>query len=71
MLWETILTTLLIVGLSDLIRELFTPLEWSALVLPVAILLLSMSLYFIRQGRERSPGEHRGGSKHAGEPGAS
>jgi uncharacterized membrane protein YqhA len=72
MLWETILTTLLIVGLSDLIRELFTPLDWSALVLPVAILLLSMSLYFIRQGRDRSALEPRGGShRPEGESGPS
>jgi uncharacterized membrane protein YqhA len=49
MLWETILTTLLIVGLSDLIRELFSPLAWSALILPVAILLLAVSLFFIRK----------------------
>lgn len=49
MLWETILTTLLIVGLSDLIRDLFTPLAWTALILPVAILILAMSLFFIRK----------------------
>jgi uncharacterized membrane protein YqhA len=50
MLWETILTTLLIVGLSDLIRELFSPLQWSAIILPVAILILALSLFFIRKG---------------------
>jgi uncharacterized membrane protein YqhA len=49
MLWETILTTLLIVGLSDLIRELFAPLAWSALILPIAIVLLAVSLFFIRK----------------------
>jgi uncharacterized membrane protein YqhA len=49
MLWETILTTLLIVGLSDLIRDLFTPLAWTALILPLAIFVLAMSLFFIRK----------------------
>ncbi len=53
MLWETILTTLLIVGLSDLIRDLFSPLAWSALILPVAILILAVSLFFIRKGDAR------------------
>jgi uncharacterized membrane protein YqhA len=50
LLWETILTTLLIVALSDLIRGLFTKLEWSALTIPAAILLLALSLFFIKKG---------------------
>ena len=49
LLWETILTTLLIVALSDLIRGLFTKLEWSALTIPAAILLLALSLFFIKK----------------------
>jgi uncharacterized membrane protein YqhA len=49
MLWETILTTLVVVALSDLIRDVFTPLEWRALVLPAAILVLAVSLYLIRK----------------------
>ena len=50
LLWETILTTLLIVALSDLIRGLFTKLEWSALTIPAAILLLALSLFLIKKG---------------------
>jgi uncharacterized membrane protein YqhA len=49
LLWETILTTLLIVSLSDLIRDLFTKLEWSALAMPVAILVLALSLFFMKK----------------------
>jgi uncharacterized membrane protein YqhA len=49
LLWETILTTLLIVALSDLIRGLFTKLEWSALTIPAAILMLSLSLFFMKK----------------------
>jgi uncharacterized membrane protein YqhA len=49
LLWETILTTLLIVSLSDLIRDLFTKLEWSALAMPVAILILALSLFFMKK----------------------
>lgn len=49
LLWETILTTLLIVSLSDLVRDLFTKLEWSALAMPVAILVLALSLFFMKK----------------------
>jgi uncharacterized membrane protein YqhA len=49
LLWEAILTTLLIVALSDLIRGLFTKLEWSALTIPAAILLLALSLFFVKK----------------------
>ncbi len=49
LLWETILTTLLIVALSDLIRGLFTKLEWTALTMPLAILVLALSLFFMKK----------------------
>jgi uncharacterized membrane protein YqhA len=49
LLWETILTTLVIVALSDLIRELFTKLDWTALIMPVAILMLALSLFFMKK----------------------
>jgi uncharacterized membrane protein YqhA len=49
LLWETILTTLLIVALSDLIRGLFTKLDWTALTMPVAILVLALSLFFMKK----------------------
>lgn len=49
LLWETILTTLLIGALSELIGVLFGKLEWTALVTPVAILILALSLYFMKK----------------------
>ena len=49
LLWETTLTTLMIVALSDLIRGLFTTLAWSALTIPAAILLLALSLFFMKK----------------------
>jgi uncharacterized membrane protein YqhA len=59
LLWETVLTTLLIAGLPDLVAGLFGKLEWTVLILPVAILILAVSLYFMkkadaRRGRERT-----------------
>jgi uncharacterized membrane protein YqhA len=49
LLWETVLTTLLIVGLSDLTTALFAKLQWTALVMPMAILTLSLSLHFMKR----------------------
>jgi uncharacterized membrane protein YqhA len=50
LLWETILVTLVITGLSELTTGLFERLDWEALVMPAAILLLSLSLYFVKKG---------------------
>jgi uncharacterized membrane protein YqhA len=49
LLWETILTTLLIAALPSLTAGLFESLDWSALVMPAAILLLAFSLYFMKK----------------------
>lgn len=49
LLWETILTTLVIVALSDLIRGLFTKLDWTALIIPLAIVVLALSLFFMKK----------------------
>jgi uncharacterized membrane protein YqhA len=49
LLWETILTTLVIVALSDLIRGLFTKLDWTALIMPIAIMVLALSLFFMKK----------------------
>ena len=49
LLWETALTTLMIIALSDLSAGLFTKLDWMALVTPAAILVLSLSLYFMKR----------------------
>jgi uncharacterized membrane protein YqhA len=49
LLWETVLTTLLIAGLPDLVAGLFGKLEWTVLILPTAILVLAVSLYFMKK----------------------
>jgi uncharacterized membrane protein YqhA len=49
LLWETILTALLIIGLSLLATGMNDRLTWSALIIPTAILLLSVSLYFMKR----------------------
>jgi uncharacterized membrane protein YqhA len=49
LLWETILTTLLIAGLSELIEGLFTRLDWAILMTPLAILILALSLFFMKK----------------------
>ena len=49
LLWETILTTLLILSLSDLSVSIFEKPAWTALVTPVAILVLALSLYFMKK----------------------
>ncbi len=49
LLWETILTTLLIAGLSELIAGLFATLDWTILLTPIAILILALSLFFMKK----------------------
>jgi uncharacterized membrane protein YqhA len=49
LLWETILTTLVIVALSDLSEGLLAKLDWTVLLTPIAILMLSLSLYFMKK----------------------
>lgn len=49
LLWETILTTLLIAGLSQLVVGLFSRLDWTILIMPVAILILALSLFFMKK----------------------
>ncbi len=49
LLWETILTTLLIAGLSQLVEGLFIKVDWTILMTPVAILILALSLFFMKK----------------------
>jgi uncharacterized membrane protein YqhA len=49
LLWETILTTLLIAALPLLTAGLFGEVEWVALASPAAIFLLALSLYFMKK----------------------
>jgi uncharacterized membrane protein YqhA len=49
LLWETILTSLLIIALSDLAASIFGRPDWTVLVTPTAILILALSLYFMKK----------------------
>ena len=49
LLWETSLTTLMIIALSELSAALFTKPDWTVLLTPAAILVLSLSLFFIKK----------------------
>ncbi len=49
LLWETVLTTLLIAGLPGLVSGLFGQLDWTVMVIPSAILVLALSLYFMKK----------------------
>jgi uncharacterized membrane protein YqhA len=49
LLWETILTALLVISLSTLTSGLVAELNWHALVIPGAILLLAVSLFFMKR----------------------
>lgn len=49
LLWETILTALVVFGLPTLSADLVGKLDWTALVLPAAITLLSLGLYFMKK----------------------
>ena len=50
LLWETVLTTLLIASLPGLVAGLLGNLDWRVLVTPSAILVLALSLYFMKKG---------------------
>ena len=49
LLWETILLALMIIGLSTLTVSVQGQLQWTALIIPCAILLLALSLYFMKR----------------------
>jgi len=49
LLWETILVALVVFGLPTLSGELVGKLDWSALVLPAAIALLALGLFFMKR----------------------
>jgi uncharacterized membrane protein YqhA len=48
LLWETILTALVVFGLPTLSSDLAGTLEWTALILPAAIALLAFGLYLMK-----------------------
>jgi uncharacterized membrane protein YqhA len=49
LLWETILTTLLIAALPVLVAGMHGKLDWTALVIPAAVLVLALSLYCMKK----------------------
>jgi len=49
LLWETVLTTLLIAALPSLVAGLFGQLDWSVLIVPGGILVLAVSLFFMKR----------------------
>jgi uncharacterized membrane protein YqhA len=49
LLWETVLTTLLIAALPSLVAGLFGQVAWSVLVIPAGILVLALSLFFMKR----------------------
>jgi uncharacterized membrane protein YqhA len=49
LLWETILTTLLVLALSDLSATVVSTPDSTMLLMPAAILLLAVSLYFMKK----------------------
>jgi uncharacterized membrane protein YqhA len=49
LLWEAILTTLVIIALSDLSEGLFVEQGVKVLLIPAAILILSLSLFFMKK----------------------
>ncbi|HSS39567.1 MAG TPA: YqhA family protein [Polyangia bacterium] len=50
LLWETSLVTMLVVSLSEMTANLDSPnRSWTVLLTPTAILLLAISLYFIKK----------------------
>jgi len=49
LLWETVLTSLLIIALSDLTAGIFVKPDWTVLLTPIAILVLALGLYFMKK----------------------
>lgn len=50
LLWETILVTMLIIALSDITSDLdAVTRSWTVLLTPIEILLLALSLYFMKK----------------------
>jgi uncharacterized membrane protein YqhA len=58
LLWETILLTLVIVTISEVIKKL-DHLTWEVLFLPGVILLLSLSLFIVRKEEKHDDEKHK------------
>lgn len=49
LIWETILTTLLIVAMSEVSTALYEQTTWTILITPTAVLILALSLFFMKR----------------------
>jgi uncharacterized membrane protein YqhA len=49
LLWETILVTMVVVALSEFTASIYSTHDWTVLLTPAAILLLALSLYFMKK----------------------
>jgi uncharacterized membrane protein YqhA len=56
LLWETILLTLVIMSVSEVVRKIEN-ITWNQTILPVIILALSASLYIMRKEEDRKGGD--------------
>ena len=56
LLWETILVALVVFSLNSVIRNI-TTITWEILILPAFILLLTISLYLMRDEKKSGKGE--------------
>ena len=56
LLWETVILTLVIVTVSDVVRKM-DRLSWHVLLLPGVIFLLSLSLFIVRKEEKHSDEE--------------
>ncbi len=50
LLWETILTSMVIIFASQLLKE-DSVYKWEYLIIPIGILLISLSAYLVRKGK--------------------
>jgi len=49
LIWEMILTTLLIVAMSEISETIYEQPTWTVLLTPVAVLMLALSLFFMKK----------------------
>jgi uncharacterized membrane protein YqhA len=56
LLWETILLTLVIMSVSEVVRKIEN-ITWNQAILPVIILALSASLYIMRKEEDKKRGD--------------
>jgi uncharacterized membrane protein YqhA len=59
LLWQSILTTIVVIFLNNAVSFLsHNTLSWNILMLPLAVLILSVALYFLKQSEIEKKGEN-------------